>query len=138
MLLVEYYCSVSVESFCQYHFIFQFLPLSTNHSCILGCVLHCRKWSTSIKWTFICIAYWQSLTNYRPSAWSSSMGLYMVVECEMCHKSRAWLDAHKGGRKSWQRVVLTWVDGYINKVQIVGQIPKMAAHHVQSTMKRIK
>lgn len=31
------------------------------------------------------------------------------------------------------RVVLTWVDGYIHKVQIV-QIQKMAAHHVQSTM----
>lgn len=60
------------------------------------------------------------------------MGPYMVVECEMCHKSGAWLDAHKGGRKSWQRVVLTGVDGSIHMVQIVGPIPKITARHVQS------
>lgn len=50
----------------------------------------------------------------------------------MCHKSGAWLDAHKGGRKSWQRAVLTGVDGSIHMVQIVGPIPKITAHHVQS------
>lgn len=29
----------------------------------------------------------------------------------MCHKSRAWPTAHKGGRKAWQRAPLTLVNG---------------------------
>lgn len=66
------------------------------------------------------------------------MGPYIVVECEMCHKSRAWLAAHKGGRKSWQRAALTWVGGNVHKVHIVGPIPTITARHAQSTMKRFK
>lgn len=29
----------------------------------------------------------------------------------MCHKSRARPTAHKGGRKAWQSVPLTWANG---------------------------
>lgn len=29
----------------------------------------------------------------------------------MCHKSRAWPIEHKGGRKAWQKVPLTWMNG---------------------------
>lgn len=62
----------------------------------------------------------------------------MVVECDVCHKSRTQLAAHKGGRKSWQRVALTYVDGSVHNVQIVGPVPTITDHHVQSAMKRFK
>lgn len=62
----------------------------------------------------------------------------MVVECHVCHKSRTQLAARKGGTKSGQRVALTWVDGSVHKVQIVGPLRTITDHHVQSAMKRFK
>lgn len=93
--------------------------------------------STAFKWTFIYfLAYLLKLTNECPCTRSRSLGLYMVVKRDMCHKSRAQLAVH--GRNSWQRFSLTWLDGSVHKVQIVGPVITITDHHVHGAMTRCK